>query len=125
MNNYEITFLLEDSKHTETIKKVIVELAGKVIEEKHWGKQSLVYPINKILVANYFTWKIQFVFGKLNLPGEVIGNKDFINRVDQRLLAQVFFLNNFTGKLDYHFFDGFGVFGIFQKESYFVVIHIS
>ena len=66
MNNYEITFLLEDSKHTETIKKVIVELAGKVIEEKHWGKQSLVYPINKILVADYFTWKIQLAKDKLS-----------------------------------------------------------
>jgi small subunit ribosomal protein S6 len=59
MNNYELTFLLQDEAEAKNIKTLIKDLEGKITEEKAWGERALTYPINKLISAKYFTWHIQ------------------------------------------------------------------
>lgn len=59
MNSYELTFVVENPKNVELVKKMITSLKGKVNDEKHWGKLEFAYPIDKLTAADYFTWQVQ------------------------------------------------------------------
>ncbi len=59
MNQYELTFLLNEESELENIKKLIISLSGKVLKEEKWGKRTLAYPIKKHTTAEFFFWKLE------------------------------------------------------------------
>lgn len=79
MNSYELTFLVENPKNVEKVKKAITSLKGKVNDEKHWGKIEFSYPIDKLTAADYFTWQLEMdttslaeLKQKLNFDDDII-----------------------------------------------------
>lgn len=66
MNEYELTFLLNDEEEIKTIASLLKSLEGKIVEEKKWGKMQFAYPIKKLESANYYTWIINM--DKKNVP---------------------------------------------------------
>lgn len=59
MDNYELTFLVNDAADAKEIKSTLESYSGKILEEKEWGKRALAYPIGKIEAAEYYTYRVQ------------------------------------------------------------------
>lgn len=66
MNKYEMMFIVkatmesdEVKKTAETIKNVVNDLKGKVIEMKELGEKKLAYPIKKEINGYYFVMQIE------------------------------------------------------------------
>lgn len=59
MNQYDLTFLLNEESELENIKKLIESLSGKILEEEKWGKKTLAYPIKKNTTAEFYFWKFE------------------------------------------------------------------
>lgn len=59
MENYELTFLVNDAADAKDVKSTLESFDGKIVEEKPWGKRALAYPIDKLESAEYFTYMIQ------------------------------------------------------------------
>lgn len=59
MENYELTFLVNEAGDAKEIKSTLDFYAGKIIKENAWGKRALAYPIGKLTSAEYFTYTIQ------------------------------------------------------------------
>lgn len=57
MEEYEITYLLENEAHygKKIVENAIENLEGKVSSVKPWGQRNLVYPIRKLNTAFYAT----------------------------------------------------------------------
>ena len=66
MNKYEMMFIVkatmenESVKATaESIKKLVTDLKGNVVEYKELGEKKLAYPINKELNGYYFLMQFE------------------------------------------------------------------
>lgn len=66
MNKYEMMFIVkatmeseEVKKTAETIKNVVSDLKGKVIEFKELGEKKLAYPIKKEINGYYFVMQME------------------------------------------------------------------
>lgn len=66
MNQYELTFLVEDAGTLPKLEKILASFGGKKLTEQPWGKRELMYPIDKKTSAEYHTWQIQIDPSKLN-----------------------------------------------------------
>lgn len=66
MNQYELTFLVEDGATLPKLEKILTSFGGKKLTEQPWGKRELMYPIDKKTSAEYHTWQIQIAPSKLN-----------------------------------------------------------
>ena len=65
MNNYEIMFIVKNTiedekveKLAESLKKLITDNKGKVIEFTEMGKRKLAYPIKKELTGTYYVMTV-------------------------------------------------------------------
>ncbi|HUS60144.1 MAG TPA: 30S ribosomal protein S6 [Nevskiaceae bacterium] len=79
MRDYELTLIIdpdlsaEDQKKVITkVKKIIIDLKGKVEKLDEWGKKPLSYPIKKKNMGSYFYLEIK-------LPAESA------NQIDKKL----------------------------------------
>ncbi len=57
MTQYEFTFLLNEEKELENLKKLISSLEGKIKKEDKWGEKQLAYPIKKQMTAVFYNWQ--------------------------------------------------------------------
>ena len=69
MNKYEMMFIVKANMEgeavkatAESVKKVVADYEGKVVEFKELGEKKLAYPIKKELNGYYFV--MQFEIGK-------------------------------------------------------------
>lgn len=69
MNKYEMMFIVKATMEgeavkatAESVKKVVADYEGKVVEFKELGEKKLAYPIKKELNGYYFV--MQFEIGK-------------------------------------------------------------
>jgi small subunit ribosomal protein S6 len=83
---YETVFILtpvlsddQAKEAAKKIKKQIVDLGGKVINDEHWGLRKLAYPIQKKTTGFYHL--IEF-----SGAGEVVNNLEVTFRRDERML---------------------------------------
>lgn len=58
MENYELTFLVNDAADAKEVKTTLESYKGKITNENAWGKRALAYPIGKATSAEYFTYNI-------------------------------------------------------------------
>lgn len=65
MENYELTFLVNNQADAKEVKTALDQFSAKVISEESWGKRALAYQINKLESAEYFTYKIQIAADKI------------------------------------------------------------
>ena len=66
MNKYEMMFIVKATmesdavkKTADTIKKVVTDCGGKVVEFKELGEKKLAYPIKKELNGYYFLMQFE------------------------------------------------------------------
>lgn len=66
MRDYELTLVIdpdltgeEEKKLTTKVKKVVLDLKGKVERTTDWGKKELAYPIKKKTQGAYFLWAVK------------------------------------------------------------------
>lgn len=66
MNKYEIMFIVrsdmeeaEIRKTAETMKKVLTDKNGKILEEKAMGQKELAYEINKLKTGYYYLYIVE------------------------------------------------------------------
>ncbi|MBI4004735.1 30S ribosomal protein S6 [Candidatus Roizmanbacteria bacterium] len=59
MNNYELTFLLENEEDKKALTDILGSLSANIKEEKSWGHRQLAYPVKKKHSAHYYTWHIE------------------------------------------------------------------
>ena len=65
MENYELTFLVNDAADVKEIKSTLDFYAGKITKENAWGKRALAYSIGKSTSAEYFTYTIEIDASKI------------------------------------------------------------
>lgn len=59
MNQYQLTFLLNEESELKKINELITSLNGKVINQENWGEKTLAYPIKKNKKAHFYHWLIE------------------------------------------------------------------
>ena len=66
MEKYEIMFIVKNTiedelvkKTAESLKSIITQGKGKIIEFKEMGKRKLAYPIKKELTGTYYVMKVE------------------------------------------------------------------
>jgi len=78
MNKYEIMFIVSareevDAKKTsDSVKKLITDLKGKVLEFNELGEKRLAYPIKKELHGSYYVMIVEL-------------NKDEVTEFDRKI----------------------------------------
>lgn len=94
MNKYEIMFIVKatmesaDVKKTaESLKKLVSDFKGKVVEYKELGEKKLAYPINKELSGYYFVMQVE-------------ATKEFVSEFDRKVRIDENVLRHLTIRLD-------------------------
>lgn len=94
MLNYEIMFIVKTTMESEKVKKtidsmkkIITDGKGKVVEVKDMGERKLAYPIKKELNGYYYVLKVE-------------ANSDTIHEFDRRALIDETILRHLIIKLD-------------------------
>ena len=94
MNKYEMMFIVKATMESEavkktadTIKKVVTDCGGKVVEFKELGEKKLAYPIKKELNGYYFVMQMEI-------------NKDGQAELDRRAGLDENVLRHLIVKLD-------------------------
>jgi len=65
MKIYEMILLLEKEDDLKTIKELIIQYSGKILNEEKWGERLLAYPIKKKNKAIYYI--LDFSLDKKNI----------------------------------------------------------
>jgi small subunit ribosomal protein S6 len=84
---YETVFILtpvlsddQAKEAAKKIKKTIIDLGGRIVNEEHWGLKKLAYPIQKKTTGFYHL--IEFAG-----EGEaIVGNLEVVYKRDERML---------------------------------------
>ena len=94
MTNYEIMFIVKttmesdkNKKTIDTMKKIVTDGKGKIVETKEMGEKKLAYPIKKELSGYYYVLKVE-------------ANSDVVNEFDRRALIDESILRHLIIKLD-------------------------
>lgn len=89
MLNYEIMFIvkttIEAEKQKKTIdsmKKIITDAKGKIVETKEMGEKKLAYPIKKELNGYYYVLKVE-------ATPEVVAEFDRRALIDETILRHL------------------------------------
>jgi small subunit ribosomal protein S6 len=94
MTNYEIMFIVKTTmesdkikKTIDSMKKVITDGKGKIVETKEMGERKLAYPIKKELNGYYYVLK-------------VLATKEVVSEFDRRASIDETILRHLIIKLD-------------------------
>ncbi len=94
MTNYEIMFIVKTTieadkqkKTIETMKKIITDGKGKIVETKEMGERKLAYPIKKELNGYYYVLKVE-------------ASSDVVSEFDRRASLDETILRHLIIKLD-------------------------
>ncbi|MBE6154663.1 MAG: 30S ribosomal protein S6 [Firmicutes bacterium] len=94
MTNYEIMFIVKTTMESENIKKtiesmkkIITDGKGKIVETKEMGERKLAYPIKKELTGYYYVLKVE-------------ADSETIHEFDRRALIDETILRHLIIKLD-------------------------
>ncbi|MCX4255001.1 MAG: 30S ribosomal protein S6 [Bacilli bacterium] len=94
MTNYEIMFIVKTTmesdkikKTIDTMKKIVTDGKGKIVETKEMGEKKLAYPINKELNGYYYVLKIE-------------ATPEVVKEFDRRALIDESILRHLIIKLD-------------------------
>lgn len=94
MTNYEIMFIVKTTmesdkikKTIDSMKKIITDSKGKIVETKEMGERKLAYPIKKELNGYYYVLK-------------VVANSDAVHEFDRRASIDESVLRHLIIKLD-------------------------
>ena len=94
MTNYEIMFIVKTTMESENIKKtiesmkkIITDCKGKIVETKEMGERKLAYPIKKELTGYYYVLKVE-------------ADSETIHEFDRRALIDETILRHLIIKLD-------------------------
>ena len=89
MTNYEIMFFVKTTMESDkikntidTMKKVITDGKGKVVEVKDMGEKKLAYPIKKELTGYYYVLKVE-------ASKEVVAEFDRRASIDEAILRHL------------------------------------
>ena len=89
MTNYEIMFIVKTTMESDkikntidTMKKVITDGKGKVVEVKDMGEKKLAYPIKKELTGYYYVLKVE-------ASKEVVAEFDRKASIDESILRHL------------------------------------
>ena len=64
MNKYEIMFILKSNEEeaikneVSTLKAIITDMSGEIVDEKEMGNRKLAYPINKEINGYYYVMNV-------------------------------------------------------------------
>ena len=94
MTNYEIMFIVKTTmesdkikKTIDTMKKIVTDGKGKIVETKEMGEKKLAYPIKKELNGYYYVLKIE-------------ATPEVVKEFDRRALIDEVLLRHLIIKLD-------------------------
>ena len=94
MTNYEIMFIVKTTMESDkikntidTMKKIITDGKGKIVDTKDMGERKLAYPIKKELSGYYYVLKVE-------------ASKEVIAEFDRRALIDETILRHLIIKLD-------------------------
>lgn len=94
MTNYEIMFIVKTTiesekqkKTIDTMKKIITDGKGKIVETKEMGERKLAYPIKKELNGYYYVLKVE-------------ASSDVVSEFDRRASLDETILRHLIIKLD-------------------------
>lgn len=94
MTNYEIMFIAKTTmesdkikKTIDTMKKIVTDGKGKIVETKEMGEKKLAYPIKKELNGYYYVLKIE-------------ATPEVVKEFDRRALIDESILRHLIIKLD-------------------------
>ncbi|MCI8671151.1 MAG: 30S ribosomal protein S6 [Bacilli bacterium] len=94
MTNYEIMFIVKTTmesdkikKTIDTMKKIVTDGKGKIVETKEMGEKKLAYPIKKELNGYYYVLKIE-------------ATPEVVKEFDRRALIDESILRHLIIKLD-------------------------
>ena len=94
MTNYEIMFIVKTTMESENIKKtiesmkkIITDCKGKIVETKEMGERKLAYPIKKELSGYYYVLKVE-------------ADSETVHEFDRRALIDETILRHLIIKLD-------------------------
>ncbi len=89
MTNYEIMFIVKTTMESDkikntidTMKKIITDGKGKIVEVKDMGEKKLAYPIKKELTGYYYVLKVES-------SKEVIAEFDRRASIDEAILRHL------------------------------------
>ena len=94
MTNYEIMFIVKTTMESDkikntidTMKKIITDGKGKIVDTKEMGERKLAYPIKKELTGYYYVLKVE-------------ASKEAIAEFDRKALIDENILRHLIIKLD-------------------------
>lgn len=94
MTNYEIMFIVKTTiesekqkKTIDTMKKIITDGKGKIVETKEMGERKLAYPIKQELNGYYYVLKVE-------------ASSDVVSEFDRRASLDETILRHLIIKLD-------------------------
>jgi ribosomal protein S6 len=87
-NLYQLVLITKEDKEEilTKIKKIILDLKGKIISQEKWGRKVLAYRVKKLDYACYFLWKISLI--KITIQ-EFKKKLDFNEEIVRYLLLKV------------------------------------
>ena len=88
MNKYEIMFILKSNEEeaikneVSTLKAIITDMSGEIVDEKEMGNRKLAYPINKEVNGYYYVMNV-------NANNETVAEFDRKARINENVIRHL------------------------------------